>query len=86
MKKNLPILVLALLILVAGWPKVLSAETEPNNTADQANTLAANGSDSGTLDKSTDGEDRWKVTIPANGKLVIATSSIATLEIRQLPL
>ena len=56
------------------------AETEPNNTPDLANSLTLNGSDSGTLGEN-DAVDWWKVTIPSDGKLVVATLSDAALEI-----
>ncbi len=57
------------------------AESEPNNTSAQANPLSVNGSDSGTLNSSTDVVDWWKVTLPSDGKLVVATLSDAALEI-----
>jgi hypothetical protein len=56
------------------------AETEPNNTPEQANPLALNGSDAGTLGDNDD-VDWWKVTIPSDGKLIVATLSDAALEI-----
>ena len=47
-----------------------AAETEPNNTKAQANTLALNGSNTGAIGVAGD-EDWWKVTANADGKLNI---------------
>ncbi|HLP17925.1 MAG TPA: hypothetical protein VK470_16800, partial [Bacteroidota bacterium] len=57
------------------------AETEPNNTPAQANALAANSSDAGTLNINGDVVDWYKVTLPSDGALIIATLSSAGLEI-----
>ena len=43
-------------------------ETEPNNTKAQANTLALNGNNSGTIGTATD-VDWYKVTTNGDGKL-----------------
>ncbi len=54
------------------------AETEPNNTPETATLLQVNGSNSGALSISTDVQDWWKLTIPSDGKLVIATMNTGT--------
>ncbi len=61
--------------------ELIHAEVEPNNTPDQANTLAPNGSDTGHLDISSDTQDWWKITITSEGALIVATLSDASLEI-----
>ena len=47
-----------------------AAETEPNNTKAQANTLALNGNNTGAIGTTTD-IDWWKITTNADGKLNI---------------
>ena len=49
---------------------VLAAESEPNNTRAAANTLALNGSNSGSIGTAGD-EDWWSVTTNADGKLSV---------------
>jgi len=56
------------------------SENEPNDDVTQANTLGVNASDAGTL-STIDLNDWWKVTIPADGKLIINTTSDATLDL-----
>ena len=56
------------------------AESEPNDNPEQANPLALNSSDGGSL-ASGDGADWWVVSIPSDGKLVVATLSDESLEI-----
>ena len=54
--------------------KAKATETEPNNTKAQANTLALNGSNNGTI---ISGDvDWWSVTTTADGKLTITLSAL----------
>ena len=50
------------------------AETEPNNTRAQANTLTLNGSTSGAISPTTD-VDWFKVTTNADGQLNLTLTS-----------
>jgi len=50
------------------WNTACATETEPNDTKAQANTLALNGSNTGSIGTSTD-VDWWKVTTTGDGKL-----------------
>ncbi|CAN5744991.1 hypothetical protein BH10BAC2_BH10BAC2_43870 [soil metagenome] len=50
------------------WNAAKAAETEPNNTKAQANTLALNGSNTGAIGATGD-EDWWSVTTTGDGKL-----------------
>ncbi|NTW33576.1 MAG: T9SS type A sorting domain-containing protein [Bacteroidetes bacterium] len=68
-------------LTVIGFPLFAFSESEPNNDYTQANTLGVNSSDAGTLTESTDNNDWWKITIPADGKLVVNTTSAATMDI-----
>lgn len=64
-----------MIILLINLPLIsLAAETEPNNTAAQANILALNGSNSGAL-KPVGDIDWWKLTTNANGKLDVSIKS-----------
>jgi len=74
------IFVLSLIILASNFTP-LHSETEPNNTPAQANPINVNGSDSGTLSDVNDNVDWRKVTLPSDGKLVVATLAVAGLEI-----
>ena len=58
----------------------LLAEVEPNDIWSQASTIAANGSDNGSLG-GADVNDWWKITISADGFLKIRTSATGTAEI-----
>ncbi len=55
---------------------VKAAETEPNNTSAQANTLALNGSNTGKIN--TADADWWKVTTTADGKLSLTLTKAGT--------
>lgn len=66
MKKT--ILLNVFMVLLCAWHMANAAETEPNNTKAQANTLALNGNNSGAIGTATD-VDWWKVTTNADGKL-----------------
>ncbi|MFZ1800129.1 MAG: T9SS type A sorting domain-containing protein [Chitinophagaceae bacterium] len=59
-----------LLFLLCGFifQNSFANETEPNDTRDQANTLALNGSNTGAINVAGD-VDWWKVTTNADGKL-----------------
>ncbi|MEP6684045.1 MAG: pre-peptidase C-terminal domain-containing protein [Parafilimonas sp.] len=63
---------LLLLLLLAGafYSTVKANETEPNNSWNQANTLALNGSNSGIINPTGD-IDWWKVKTSGDGKLTI---------------
>lgn len=50
------------------WQTARAAETEPNNTAANANTLSLNGSNTGKISVAGD-VDWWKVTTTGDGKL-----------------
>ncbi len=55
------------------------AETEPNNTVEQANTIILNESETGTM---TAGDVDWyMVTIPDDGKLTVSVSCSGTLQV-----
>jgi PKD repeat protein len=60
--KQILFLILALIL----FPVAVFSETEPNNTLSQANILAYNGSESGTLN-GTDTEDWFVINIPQGG-------------------
>ncbi|HEX5151002.1 MAG TPA: T9SS type A sorting domain-containing protein [Parafilimonas sp.] len=66
--KTLKILLTLILTLFA--IKMYAAESEPNNTKAQANTLALNGNNTGAINISGD-EDWWKVTTNADGELKV---------------
>jgi hypothetical protein len=70
--------------LIALFPKLLFAETEPNNDSASANPITLNasgaGGSSGTL-STTDLDDWYSVTIPSDGALYAETNSDAALEI-----
>ncbi len=74
------IFVLLFIVLASNFTMVHS-ETEPNNTWAQANPINVNGSDNGTLSDQNDNVDWRKVTLPSDGKLVVATLASAGLEI-----
>ncbi|PKL83317.1 MAG: hypothetical protein CVV24_05695 [Ignavibacteriae bacterium HGW-Ignavibacteriae-3] len=62
------------------------AETEPNNTYQQANTLGLNASDSGALNDASqslaaDWDDWWKITLSSDGSLYISLNSSAGLDV-----
>ncbi len=63
--KILPILLLFSVLICI---KAKANETEPNDTKAQANTLALNGNNTGSIGTATD-VDWWKVTITGDGKL-----------------
>lgn len=65
MKQKLLLTTLAFCALL--WTTAKAAETEPNNTRAQANTLTLNGSNSGAIGAGD--EDWWAVTTTADGKL-----------------
>ena len=74
MKQKL--LLLAILACNLGWNNVRAAETEPNNTPVNANTLALNGSNTGAVNPGGD-LDWWKVTTSADGKLNVTLQGLA---------
>lgn len=55
------------------------AENEPNDTPETASLLSPNGASNGTLGVAGDGVDWWKVTIPSDGGLIIATLNTSTI-------
>ncbi len=69
MKKT--ILLNVFMVLLCAWNIAIAAETEPNNTKAQANTLALNGNNNGAIGAGTD-VDWWKVTTTADGRLNIS--------------
>ncbi|HEX5155262.1 MAG TPA: pre-peptidase C-terminal domain-containing protein [Parafilimonas sp.] len=71
MKKR--ILLIAFLSVLCAWSVANAAESEPNDTKAQANTLALNGNNSGAIGTSTD-QDWWKVTTTGDGKLDVGIS------------
>ena len=75
MKKILPLLILCLCLLSNAKAQT---ETEPNNTWDNANSIALNGTGSGTTGISQE-QDWWKVSIPGDGKLTINWTSTNSL-------
>ena len=56
--------------------RAMAAETEPNNTSATANTLAANGSNSGKINSAGD-IDWWKVTTTADGRLDVTLAPLS---------
>lgn len=66
-------------------PSRLANDPEPNDSAAVAVTLDPNGSDTGHIGfyalGKTDTEDWWKITVPKDGKLHVATLSDSTLEL-----
>lgn len=66
MKKS----ILLIVLFFCAWYAATAAETEPNNTPAQANTLALNGNNSGAISTTTD-IDWFKVTTNADGQLNI---------------
>ncbi len=64
-------------------PVGLTNDTEPNNSAVTAINFSVNGTLTGHIgyygNTITDAEDWYKITIPADGKLVVNTSSDSTL-------
>ncbi|MEP6595339.1 MAG: PPC domain-containing protein [Ginsengibacter sp.] len=63
-----------IMAFVLEWKITYATETEPNNTAAQANTLALTGSNTGKINPSG-GVDWWKVTTTGDGKLNIKFST-----------
>ena len=61
-------LLVAFLLSLCAWNLANAAETEPNDSRAQANTLALNGNNTGSIGTSTD-LDWWKVTTNSDGKL-----------------
>lgn len=63
----------------------ITAESEPNNNYQQANPLALNSSDSGTLFsidvQNHDDEDWWYVILPEDGSLYVEVNSTNNLDI-----
>ena len=64
----------------------ITAESEPNNAYQQANTLNLNSSDSGSLNEATqtqnaDNEDWWKVTLALDGTLYTESNASSNLDI-----
>lgn len=70
---------LLFMVLLLGTKVLKAAETEPNNTKAQANTLALNGSNTGAI--TANDEDWWKITTTADGNLnvTIAVSNGITM-------
>lgn len=58
------------------WTTAKAAETEPNDTKAQANTLALNGNNSGKINTGGD-QDWWKVTTNGDGKLDISLTPLS---------
>ena len=77
--KNIFSILLFLVILLSGFNSTL-AKKGPNNTPEMAYNLTLDNSYSGTLNN-VNVVNWWKVTIPSDGKLVVATLSDQTLEI-----
>ena len=77
---SLKIILLIIIILSTN----LSAEIEPNDNYQQANTIGPNANDSGTLTAATDEYDWWKVTLPSDGSLfveAIASGGLTDIEL-----
>lgn len=76
----------SLLFLLFTFNNLLFCESEPNNTYQQANTLALNGSDGGSLNEATqtlaaDAEDWWKITLPSDGSLYFDATGSGNLDV-----
>jgi hypothetical protein len=77
--KKLRILLVPFLMLA--FTSLRAAETEPNNSSVQANTLALNGSITGAINIAGD-EDWWKVTTNTDGKLNVTITVSNSLLLR----
>jgi hypothetical protein len=74
------------IILLFSLLATVKAEVEPNDTYQQASTIAPNSSDSGSLNEATqtqtaDNDDWWKITLSSDGSLYCSTNQSSNLDI-----
>ena len=74
------------IILLFSLFTIAKAEVEPNDTYQQASTIAPNSSDSGALNEATqtqnaDNDDWWKITLPSDGSLYCSTNQSSNFDL-----